>query len=141
LMYGRGTVDEKGSTPPMIYGLKIAHDLGLLDGFTAYYFGSIEEWCEGLSAQVFAEEERVRPDFVVIDEPTNSRVYRGQKGRYEMRVTARGRSAHGASHVPKPKAKPSISGGVASGVLAVATHCVRRLRRLGRAHRSRDYSS
>ncbi len=98
LMYGRGTVDEKGSTPPMIYGLKIAHDLGLLDGFTAYYFGSIEEWCEGLSAQVFAEEERVRPDFVVIGEPTNMRVVRGHKGRVEFRVTARGRSAHGASH-------------------------------------------
>ena len=56
LMYGRGTVDEKGSTPPMIYGLAIARDLGLLEGFTAYYFGSIEEWCEGLSAQVFVEE-------------------------------------------------------------------------------------
>lgn len=98
LMYGRGTVDEKGSTPPMIYGLKIAHDLGLLDGITAYYFGSIEEWCEGLSAQVFAEEERVHPDFVVIGEPTNMRVVRGHKGRVEFRVTAHGRSAHGASH-------------------------------------------
>jgi len=97
VMYGRGTVDEKGSTPPMIYGLAIARDLGWLDGFTAYYFGSIEEWCEGLSAQVFVEEEKVKPDFVVIGEPTNLRVYRGQKGRCEMRVTARGRSAHGAS--------------------------------------------
>ncbi len=97
VMYGRGTVDEKGSTPPMIYGLAIARDLGLLDGFTAYYFGSIEEWCEGLSAQVFVEEEKIKPDFVVIGEPTNLRVYRGQKGRCEMRVTARGRSAHGAS--------------------------------------------
>lgn len=98
LMYGRGTVDEKGSTPPMIYGLKIAHDLGWLDGFTAYYFGSIEEWCEGLSARVFAEEERVKPDFVVIGEPTNLRVYRGHKGRCEFRIIARGKSAHGASH-------------------------------------------
>lgn len=98
LMYGRGSVDEKGSTPPMMYGLKIAHDLGLLEGFTAYYFGSIEEWCEGLSARVFAEEERVRPDFVVIGEPTNLHVYRGHKGRVEFRVTAKGSSAHGASH-------------------------------------------
>lgn len=96
-MYGRGTVDEKGSTPPMIYGLAIARNLGWLDGFTAYYFGSIEEWCEGLSAQIFAEQEHVRPDFVIIGEPTNLRVYRGHKGRCEMRVTARGRSAHGAS--------------------------------------------
>jgi putative selenium metabolism hydrolase len=100
LMYGRGTVDEKGSTPPMIYGLKIAHDLGLLDAHsvTAYYFGSIEEWCEGLSAQVFVEAEKVKPDFVVIGEPTNLRVYRGHKGRVEFRVTAKGRSAHGAAH-------------------------------------------
>ncbi len=98
IMYGRGTVDEKGSTPPMIYGLKIARDLGLLEGFTAYYFGSIEEWCEGLSARVFVEEERMRPDFVVIGEPTNLHVYRGHKGRVEFRVTAKGRSAHGASH-------------------------------------------
>ncbi len=97
-MFGRGTVDEKGSTPPMIYGLKIAHELGLLDGFTAYYFGSIEEWCEGLSARVFVEEEKVKPDFVVIGEPTNLHVYRGHKGRCEFRVTAKGKSAHGASH-------------------------------------------
>ncbi|CAG0947592.1 succinyl-diaminopimelate desuccinylase [Anaerolineae bacterium] len=100
IMYGRGTVDEKGSTPPMMYGLKIAHDLGLLDthSVTAYYFGSIEEWCEGLSAQVFVEEEKIKPDFVVIGEPTNNRVVRGHKGRVEFRVTARGKSAHGASH-------------------------------------------
>ncbi len=97
VMYGRGTVDEKGSTPPMIYALQIAHDLGLLDGFAVYYFGSIEEWCEGLSARVFVEQEGVRPDFVVVGEPTNLRVYRGQKGRCEFRVTVRGRSAHGAS--------------------------------------------
>ena len=98
LMYGRGVVDEKGSTPPMIYGIKAAHDFGLLAGFTAYYFGSIEEWCEGLSAQVFVETENVRPDYVVIGEPTNLRVVRGHKGRVEFRVTANGRSAHGASH-------------------------------------------
>ena len=98
LMYGRGVVDEKGSTPPMIYGIKAAHDFGLLDGFTAYYFGSIEEWCEGLSAQVFVETENVQPDYVVIGEPTDLRVVRGHKGRVEFRVTAHGRSAHGASH-------------------------------------------
>ncbi len=94
-MFGRGTVDEKGSTPPMIYGLAIARDLGLLEGFTAYYFGSIEEWCEGLSARVFYEERQIHPDFVVIGEPTDLHVYRGQKGRAEFRVTAKGRSAHG----------------------------------------------
>ncbi|MGB9858767.1 MAG: M20/M25/M40 family metallo-hydrolase, partial [Moorellaceae bacterium] len=38
IFYGLGACDEKGSTPGMVYGLKIAHDLGLLEGYTAYYF-------------------------------------------------------------------------------------------------------
>lgn len=95
-MHGRGTADEKGSTPPMLYGLALAHELGWLEGWTVYYFGSIEEWCEGLSARVWMETEGPAPDFVVIGEPTNLRVYRGQKGRVEIQVTARGRGAHGA---------------------------------------------
>ncbi|HLA43728.1 MAG TPA: M20/M25/M40 family metallo-hydrolase, partial [Aggregatilineales bacterium] len=39
IFYARGACDEKNSTPGMIYGLAIAHELGLLDGFTGYYFG------------------------------------------------------------------------------------------------------
>ncbi|MGH8248889.1 MAG: M20/M25/M40 family metallo-hydrolase, partial [Gammaproteobacteria bacterium] len=31
-LYARGALDEKGSTPGMIYGLALARDLGLLDG-------------------------------------------------------------------------------------------------------------
>src|SRR5512133_3403249 len=38
-LYARGACDEKGSTPGMIYGMAFARDLGLLEGYTAYYFG------------------------------------------------------------------------------------------------------
>ncbi|MFZ1771678.1 MAG: YgeY family selenium metabolism-linked hydrolase [Caldilinea sp.] len=96
--YARGACDEKGSTPPMIYGLKIAKDLGLLDGWTAYYFGNMEEWCDGIAPHAFVEHEGIRPDFVVIGEPTKMQVYRGHKGRVEIEVTSRGRSAHAASN-------------------------------------------
>ncbi|MBE2238182.1 MAG: YgeY family selenium metabolism-linked hydrolase [Caldilineaceae bacterium] len=96
--YARGACDEKGSTPPMIYGLKIAKDLGLLDGWTAYYFGNMEEWCDGIAPHALVEHEGIRPDFVVIGEPTKMQVYRGHKGRVEIEVTARGRSAHAASN-------------------------------------------
>ena len=41
---------------------------------------------------------KVKPDFVVIGEPTKMNVYRGHKGRIELKVTATGRSAHAASH-------------------------------------------
>ncbi len=99
ILYARGACDEKGSTPGMIYGLAMARDLGLLDGWTAYYFGNMEEWCDGIAPNSFVDEDpNVRPDFVVIGEPTRMQVYRGHKGRLEMKVTAKGRSAHAASN-------------------------------------------
>jgi putative selenium metabolism hydrolase len=96
--YARGACDEKGSTPPMIYGLKVARDLGLLEGWTVYYFGNMEEWCDGIAPHALVEQEGIRPDFVVIGEPTKMQVYRGHKGRVEIEVVARGRSAHAASN-------------------------------------------
>ncbi len=99
VLYARGACDEKGSTPGMIYGLSIARDLGLLKDYTVYYFGNMEEWCDGIAPNAFVEvDPKVRPDFVVIGEPTRMNVYRGHKGRIELKVTASGRSAHAAVH-------------------------------------------
>jgi putative selenium metabolism hydrolase len=96
--YARGALDEKGSTPGMVYGLAIANELGLLDGYTAYYLGNIEEWCDGIGCQAFVEWEGITPDFVVIGEPTKMNVYRGHKGRLELEVVCKGVSAHAASN-------------------------------------------
>jgi len=99
ILYARGACDEKGSTPGMIYGLVLARDLGLLEGWTAYYFGNMEEWCDGIAPNSFVEvDPKVKPDFVVIGEPTKMQVYRGHKGRLEMKVTSKGKSAHAASN-------------------------------------------
>ena len=98
VLYARGACDEKGSTPGMIHGLKIACDLGLLDGWTAYYFGNMEEWCDGIAPHALVEHEGIRPDFVVIGEPTRMQIYRGHKGRVELKAVARGKSAHAASN-------------------------------------------
>lgn len=98
-LYARGASDEKGSTPGMVHGLAIARDLGLLEGYTVYYFGNMEEWCDGIAPNAFVEADpKVRPDFVLIGEPTKMNIYRGHKGRIELKVTATGRSAHAASH-------------------------------------------
>ncbi len=99
MFFARGTCDEKGSTPGMVYGLAIARDLGLLEGWTAYYFGNMEEWCDGIAPNSFVEiDPGVRPDFVIIGEPTKMNVYRGHKGRIEFKITAKGKSAHAASN-------------------------------------------
>jgi putative selenium metabolism hydrolase len=101
VLFARGASDEKASTPGMIYGLALARELGLLDPtvWTAYYFGNMEEWCDGIAPNSFVvNDPKVKPDFVVIGEPTRMQVYRGHKGRVEMKVTAKGRSAHAASN-------------------------------------------
>ena len=99
ILFARGASDEKASTPGMVYGLAMARDLGYLDDFTVYYFGNMEEWCDGIAPNTFVEvDPGIKPDFVVIGEPTRMQVYRGHKGRVELKVTSTGRSAHAASH-------------------------------------------
>ncbi|SMB99462.1 putative selenium metabolism hydrolase [Thermanaeromonas toyohensis ToBE] len=97
IFYGLGACDEKGSTPGMVYGLKIARDLGLLEGYTAYYFGNLEEVCDGIAPHSLVETDKIRPDFVVIGEPTNMRIYRGHRGRIEMKVVTKGRTCHASA--------------------------------------------
>jgi putative selenium metabolism hydrolase len=95
ILYARGAVDEKGSTPGMVYGLALARDFGWLDGWTAYYFGNMEESCDGIAPNSFVEvDPKIRPDYVVVGEPSELRVYRGHQGRVELKVVAKGRSAH-----------------------------------------------
>lgn len=99
VLYARGACDEKASTPGMAYGLAMARDLGLLPDDTAYYyFGNIEEWNEGSAANAFVQTEGIIPDFVVIGEPTDLNIARGQKGRVEYEIIARGKAAHAASN-------------------------------------------
>jgi putative selenium metabolism hydrolase len=99
IFYARGAGDEKNSTPGMVYGLAIARDLGLLDGFTCYCFGNMEEWCDGISGNSFVEvDPKIKPDLVVIGESTSMQLYRGHKGRIELKIVAKGKSAHAASN-------------------------------------------
>ncbi|MDK1028661.1 MAG: YgeY family selenium metabolism-linked hydrolase [Anaerolineae bacterium] len=98
-LFARGACDEKGSTPGMVYGLALAKDLGFLEDTTVYYFGNMEESCDGIAPRTFVEiDPGLRPDFVVIGEPTIMQIYRGHKGRVELKVTSKGKSAHAASH-------------------------------------------
>ncbi|HZS95103.1 MAG TPA: YgeY family selenium metabolism-linked hydrolase [Chloroflexota bacterium] len=114
IIYGRGTCDEKGSTPPMIYALAALKELDLLGDWTLYYFGNMEEWCDGIAPHALVEHEGIRPDFVVIGEPTKLNIYRGHRGRIEVSVVFEGRSSHAAMpHLgdnPTYRAAPFISG-------------------------------
>lgn len=95
---GRGTSDQLGGIVSAIYGAKIMKDLDLLAGYTVLVTGTVqEEDCDGLCWQYIINEEKIRPEFVVITEPTNGNIYRGQRGRMEIRIDVQGISCHGSA--------------------------------------------
>lgn len=96
---GRGTSDQLGGIVSAIYGAKIMKDLNLLsDKYTVLVTGTVqEEDCDGLCWQYIINEDKIRPEFVVITEPTNGNIYRGQRGRMEIRVEVKGISCHGSA--------------------------------------------
>ena len=60
--------------------------------------GSVqEEDCDGLAWLYILKEDGIPADCVVLTEPTNLQVYRGQRGRMEIEVHFRGRSCHASA--------------------------------------------
>lgn len=96
---GRGTSDQLGGIVSAVYGAKIMKDQGLLsDKYQVLVTGTVqEEDCDGLCWQYIINEDKVRPEFVVITEPTDNRIHRGQRGRMEIRVDVKGISCHGSA--------------------------------------------
>ncbi|MDO9511237.1 MAG: YgeY family selenium metabolism-linked hydrolase [Bacteroidales bacterium] len=97
-VYGRGTVDQKGGIASFITAGRIIKETGVPDDVCIYFVASvIEEDCDGLCWKYIIEEEKIIPNFVISTEPTNLNVYRGQRGRMEIRATFRGVSSHGSA--------------------------------------------
>jgi putative selenium metabolism hydrolase len=95
---GRGASDQEGGMASMVYAGKIIKDLGLEDEYTLLVTGTVqEEDCDGLCWQYIIEESNIRPEFVVSTEPTDCQIYRGQRGRMEIRIDVAGVSCHGSA--------------------------------------------
>ena len=97
-VFGRGTADQKGGLAAMIHAGRLIKEMGLADRCQVWFVGSVmEEDCDGLCWHYILKEGVLRPEVVVSTEPTSLRLYRGQRGRMEIRVTARGLSCHGSA--------------------------------------------
>ena len=98
VIYGRGACDMKGALASIVYGGRIIKDLGLEGDCTLWVVGSVqEEDCDGLCWQYIINEDHLKPEAVVITEPTNLAVYRGHRGRMEIEVRTSGVSCHGSA--------------------------------------------
>jgi putative selenium metabolism hydrolase len=97
-VHGRGSVDQKGGPAAFVTAGRILKELGFKSDLTVYFTGTVmEEDCDGLCWKYIIEEDKIRPDMIVITEPTNLGLYRGQRGRMEMQVHFFGRSSHGSA--------------------------------------------
>ena len=98
IIVGRGASDQEGGMASMVYAGKIIKDLGLEDDYTLIITGTVqEEDCDGLCWHYIIEEDDIKPEFVVITEPSSCNIYRGHRGRMEMKVSTHGVSCHGSA--------------------------------------------
>ena len=96
---GRGTSDQLGGMVSSVYAAKIMKEENLIpEGYKIMVAGTVqEEDCDGLCWQYIINENKIRPEFVVSTEPTDGGIYRGQRGRMEIRVDVKGISCHGSA--------------------------------------------
>ena len=103
---GRGASDQLGGIVSSVYGARIMKDLDLLPkGYKMMVVGSVqEEDCDGMCWQSIVneyfkgpEDARDQIEFVISTEPTDGGIYRGHRGRMEIRVDMHGVSCHGSA--------------------------------------------
>ena len=106
VIYGRGGSDQEGGMAAAAYGGRIMKDLGLIpEGYKIMIVGSVqEEDCDGMCWQYIVnkyfagvEDARGKIEFIISTEPTDGGIYRGHRGRMEIRVDVKGVSCHGSA--------------------------------------------
>ena len=99
IIYGRGGSDQEGGMASAVYGAKIMKDLNLIpEGYKIMIVGSVqEEDCDGMCWQYIYNKDKIVPEFVISTEPTDGGIYRGHRGRMEIRIDVKGVSCHGSA--------------------------------------------
>jgi putative selenium metabolism hydrolase len=97
-LHGRGSVDMKSSIAASIYAGALAKERGLNAGKTVYVSCTVfEEDCDGENLKHLFKELDLRPDHVMICEPSNNKIVLGHKGKLQVSIKTRGISAHGSA--------------------------------------------
>lgn len=97
-LHGRGSVDMKSSIAASVYAGLLAKQMGRNSGKSIYVSCTVfEEDCDGENLKHLFEELNLRPDYVVICEPSNNKIALGHKGKLQVSIKTRGVSAHGSA--------------------------------------------
>jgi putative selenium metabolism hydrolase len=97
-LYGRGSVDMKSSVAASVYAGAVAKRSGLASGKTIYVSCTVfEEDCDGENLKHLFKELDLKPEYVVICEPSDNRIALGHKGKLQASIKTHGVSAHGSA--------------------------------------------
>ncbi len=97
-LYGRGSTDMKGAVAATVYAGHAIKQLGLAEGKKVYISTSImEEDYDGEAVSYLFKENDIKPDYVVICEPSSLQLALGHNGRALVQVDMDGVSAHGSA--------------------------------------------
>lgn len=98
ILYGLGACDMKGAIAALVYAAKrLIETESPLHGTLVLAFVVQEEPCEGCALKVVVEGEGIRPDWVLICEPSDQQIMRGHRGRVLFKITVHGKSSHASS--------------------------------------------
>lgn len=93
-LWGRGSVDMKSAVACMAFAAKDAVDAGFKG--TLIVSGVVQEEVGGLGARHLGEI--IKPDLIILGEPSNLNLMLGHRGRIEITVSFKGRIAHAAKN-------------------------------------------
>jgi putative selenium metabolism hydrolase len=97
-LYGRGSVDMKSGAAASIFAGAIAKQHGFESGKSIYVScGVFEEDCDGENLKYLFKELSIKPNYVVICEPSGNKIALGHKGKAQVTIKTLGVSAHGSA--------------------------------------------
>lgn len=97
-LHGRGSVDMKSAVAASIYAGALAKQMGFTADKTVYVSCTVfEEDCDGENLKHLFKELSLKPNYVVICEPSNNIITLGHKGKAQISIKTHGVSAHGSA--------------------------------------------
>ena len=97
-LHGRGSVDMKSSAAASIYAGAVAKRLGFHTDKTIYVSCTVmEEDCDGENLKHLFKECRIKPDYMIICEPSANKLVTGHNGKAQIAIKTKGISAHGSA--------------------------------------------
>lgn len=96
-LYGRGSTDMKSAVAAMVYAGHAVKKLGFNKDITMYVSASVmEEDADGAAILYESVKDNIKPDYVIICEPSECRLAIGHRGRSSIQMTIEGVPCHGS---------------------------------------------